>query len=74
MNRKLSRVKTAMEAALASVRGIRQARGAIRAEKMLTREEVERLIQRLSARGRLLVGFLYATEVPRLWNDRDTPL
>ena len=76
MNRKLSGVKTAMrkaaetlspegrrgiEAALASVRGIRLARGAIRAEKMLTPEEVGKLIQRLSARGKLFVRFLYAT-------------
>ena len=76
VNRKLSGVKTAMrkaaeklppegrremEAALASVRGIRQARGAIRAEKMLTPEEVGKLIQRLSARGKLFVRFLYAT-------------
>jgi integrase/recombinase XerD len=76
VNRKLSGVKTAMrkaaeklppegrremEAALASVRGIRQARGAIRAEKMLTPEEVGELIQRLSAKGRLFVRFLYAT-------------
>jgi integrase/recombinase XerD len=76
VNRKLSGVKTAMrkaaeklppekrrgiEAALASVRGIRQARGAIRAEKMLTPEEVGKLIQRLSAKGGLFVRFLYAT-------------
>jgi integrase/recombinase XerD len=76
VNRKLSGVKTAMrkaaeklapegrrwiEAALASVRGIRQARGAIRAEKMLSPEEVGKLLQRLSARGKLFVRFLYAT-------------
>lgn len=70
VNRKLSGVKTAMrkaaeklppegrrgiEVALAGVRGIRQAKGAIRAEKMLTPEEIEKLIQRLSATGRLFV-------------------
>lgn len=76
VNRKLSGVKTAMrkaadasgpdvrravEAALSSVKGIRQTRGAIRAEKMLTPDEVESLLARLSARGRGFVHFLYAT-------------
>ncbi len=76
VNRKLSGVKTAMrmaaetlppegrrqiEAALARVKGIAHARGAIRAEKMLTAEEVGKLTRKLSERGKLFVRFLYAT-------------
>jgi integrase/recombinase XerD len=76
VNRKLSGVKTvmrkaadaqgpefrrALEASLSSVKGIRQARGAVRAEKMLTPEEVAALEERLSDRGRRFVHFLYAT-------------
>jgi len=76
INRKLSGVKTVLrraadsqgpevrrgiEAALSTVKGIRQARGAIRAEKMLTAEEVEKLLAVLSDRGQGFVRFLYAT-------------
>ena len=76
INRKISGVKTVLrraadsrgpevrrgiEAAVSTVKGIKQARGAIRAEKMLTADEVERLLAALSPRGRGFVRFLYAT-------------
>lgn len=76
INRKLSGVKTVLrraadsqgpqmrrglEAALSTVKGIKQARTAIRAEKMLTEEEVETLLAVLSPRGQGFVRFLYAT-------------
>ena len=76
VNRKLSGVKTVLrraadsqgpevrrgiEAAVSTVKGIRQARGAIRAEKMLTAVEVEAVLAVLSPRGQGFVRFLYAT-------------
>ena len=76
VNRKLSGVKTVLrraadaqgpevrrgiEAALSTVKGLKQARGAIRSEKMLTADEVERLLAALSPRGQGFVRFLYAT-------------
>ncbi len=76
VNRKLSGVKTVLrraadsqgpevrrgiEAAVSTVKGLKQARGAIRAEKMLTLEEVETLVGALSPRGQGFVRFLYAT-------------
>jgi len=76
VNRKLSGVKTVfrraadaqgpevrrgIEAALSTVKGFKQARGAIRCEKMLTADEVERLLAALSPRGQGFVRFLYAT-------------
>jgi integrase/recombinase XerD len=76
VNRKLSGVKTVLrraadsqgpevrrgiEAAVSTVKGVRQARGAIRAEKMLTAAEVGTLLAALSPRGQGFVRFLYAT-------------
>lgn len=76
VNRKLSGVKTVLrraadsqgpevrrgiEAAVSTVKGVKQARGAIRPEKMLTLEEVETLVGALSPRGQGFVRFLYAT-------------
>jgi integrase len=76
INRKLSGVKTVLrraadsqgpevrrgiEAAVSTVKGIRQARGAIRSEKMLTSAEVETLLAALSPRDGYVVRFLYAT-------------
>lgn len=76
VNRKLSGVKTVLrraadsqgpevrrgvEAAVSTVKGVKQVRGAIRAEKMLTAEEVQTLLGALSPRGQGFVRFLYAT-------------
>ena len=76
INRKLSGVKTVLrraadgqgpevrrgiEASVSTVKGVRQARGPIRAEKMLTPAEVEALLEVLSDRGKGFVRFLYAT-------------
>ena len=76
VNRKLSGVKTVLrraadsqglevrrgiEAAVSTVKGVRQDRGAIRAEKMLTPAEVVTLLSALSSRGQGFVRFLYAT-------------
>ena len=76
VNRKLSGVKTVLrraadsqgpevrrgiEAAVSTVKGVRQARGAIRAEKLLTPAEVVTLLSALSSRGQGFVRFLYAT-------------
>lgn len=76
INRKLSGVKTVLrraadaqgpeirrgiEAAVSTVKGIRQDRGAIRPEKMLTPAELETLLSVLSDRGKGFVRFLYAT-------------
>jgi integrase/recombinase XerD len=76
VNRKLSGVKTVLrraadhqgpevrrgiEAAVSTVKGVKQTRGAIRAEKMLTPQEVETLLGALSPRGAGFVRFLYAT-------------
>ena len=73
VNRKLSGVKTVLrraadsqgpevrrgiEAAVSTVKGVKQTRGAIRPEKMLTLEEVETLVGALSPRGQGFVRFL----------------
>ena len=50
-----------LEAELREARGIRVVRGGVRPEKVLSRSEVERLCNGMSARGALFVRFLYAT-------------
>ena len=54
-------VRRGIEAAVSTVKGMRQARGAIRSEKMLTAAEVQTLLAALSPRGQGFVRFLYAT-------------
>jgi integrase len=54
-------VRRDVELACASVKEVRQVRGAIRAEKMLSPAEVEKLLGALSERGQGFVRFLYAT-------------
>jgi integrase len=76
VNRKLSGVKSVLRAAadkgspelrreienaVRTVKGIRQVRSSVRAEKMLTPAEVEKVLAVLSDRGKGFVNFLYAT-------------